>query len=74
MHLVRPKSPPPGAMSVVIYIHGGAWRAGSREAGVRPLARLARRGYFGATIEYRFSREAPFPAQIEDAKAAVRFL
>jgi len=74
MHLVRPKSPPPGPMPVVVYIHGGAWRAGSREGGVRPLARLAQRGYFGASIEYRLSQEARFPAQIEDCKAAVRFL
>jgi len=74
MHLVRPKSPPAGPMPVVIYIHGGAWRAGSRDAGVRPLARLAQRGYFGASIEYRFSQEARFPAQIEDCKAAIRFL
>ncbi len=74
MHLVRPKSPPADPMPVVVYIHGGAWRAGNRDGGLRPLARLAQRGYFGATIEYRFSQEAKFPAQIEDCKAAVRFL
>lgn len=74
MHLVRPQSPPPDPMPVVVYIHGGAWRAGNRDAGVPPLARLAQRGYFGASIEYRLSQEAKFPAQIEDCKAAVRFL
>lgn len=74
MHLVKPKSPPKDPMPVVVYIHGGGWRAGNRDAGVRPLSRLASRGYFGATIEYRLSGEARFPAQIEDCKAAIRFL
>lgn len=74
MHLVKPKSAPKEPMPVVVYIHGGAWRGGNRDAGVRPLSRLAQRGYFGATIEYRLSGEARFPAQIEDCKAAIRFL
>jgi acetyl esterase/lipase len=74
MHLVRPKSPPKEPMAAVVYVHGGAWRAGNRDAGLRPLSRLAQRGYFGASIEYRLSQEARFPAQIEDCKAAVRFL
>lgn len=74
MHLVRPKSPPGEPMPVVVYVHGGGWRGGSRDGGIRPLSRLAGRGYFGATIEYRLSGEAPFPAQIEDCKAAIRFL
>lgn len=74
MHLVKPKSTPKDPMPVVVYIHGGGWRGGSRDAGVRPLSRLAQRGYFGATVEYRLSAEARFPAQIEDCKAAIRFL
>ncbi len=74
MHLVKPMFPPKAPMPVVVYIHGGGWRGGNRDAGVRPLSRLASRGYFGATIEYRLSGEARFPAQIEDCKAAIRFL
>ena len=74
LHLVRPKSLPKEPMPVVVYIYGGAWRAGSRDAGVRPLTRLAQKGYFGASIEYRLSQEATFPAQIEDCKCAIRFL
>jgi acetyl esterase/lipase len=74
LHLVKPKSPPQEPMPVVVYIHGGAWRGGNRDGGVRPLSRLAARGYFGASIEYRLSSEAKFPAQIEDCKAAIRFL
>ena len=74
LHLVKPKSPPKEPMPVVVYIYGGGWKAGSRDAGVRPLTRLAQKGYFGASIEYRLSQEAKFPAQIEDCKAAIRFL
>ena len=74
MHLVRPKSPPADPMPAVVFIHGGGWRAGNRDAGLRPLTHLAQRGYFGATIEYRLSGESRFPAQIEDCKGAVRFL
>jgi acetyl esterase/lipase len=74
MHLVRPSRPAREPMPVVVWIHGGAWRAGSRDSGIPQLLPFARRGYFGASIEYRFSSEAIFPAQIEDAKCAVRFL
>jgi len=73
MHLVRPKAPSQ-PMPVVVYIHGGAWRQGSKEGGVSLLRSLARKGYLGATIEYRFSQEATFPAQIEDCKCAIRHL
>jgi acetyl esterase/lipase len=74
MHLVKPKTPPKEPMPVVVYIYGGGWKAGSRDAGIRPLSRLAAKGYFGASIEYRLSQEAKFPAQIEDCKCAIRFL
>jgi len=74
MHLVKPKSPPKDPMPVVVYIYGGGWKAGSRDAGIRPLTRLAGKGYFGASIEYRLSQEAEFPALIEDCKCAIRFL
>jgi len=74
MHLVKPKTAPKDPMPVVVYIYGGGWKAGSRDAGLRPLTRLAQKGYFGASIEYRLSQEAAFPAQIEDCKCAIRFL
>ncbi len=74
LNIVRPKAPPAEPMPVVVYVYGGAWRGGTREAGVRPLLPFARKGYFGASIEYRLSQEAKFPAQIEDCKCAIRFL
>jgi acetyl esterase/lipase len=74
LHILRPKSPPADAMPVVVWIHGGGWQAGSKDSGVGRLARFAQRGYFCASIEYRLSKEAIFPAQIEDCKCAIRFL
>ena len=37
LHLVKPKAPPKDPMPVVVYIYGGGWKAGSRDAGIRPL-------------------------------------
>lgn len=57
---------------LVVYIHGGAWRSGSRTR--MPLGRLVRRGFAVASVDYRLSPEARFPAQVHDIKAAIRFL
>jgi acetyl esterase/lipase len=57
---------------LLINIHGGAFKMGSKEQGV-PLECLAQ-GYAVASINYRLSQHAKFPAQIEDCKAAVRWL
>ena len=59
-------------MPAVIYIHGGGWIGGSYKGG--PLLHLAQNGYFAASIEYRLSNVAKWPAQIEDCKLAVRWL
>lgn len=74
LDIYRPKTRSEKPMPVLVYIHGGAWRAGNK-AGMPPLGiKLAEQGYVSVTIAYRFSHEAIFPAQIEDAKCAVRFL
>lgn len=69
--------PPTGAgpFPLVVWIHGGAWTYGDKllSAGAPQLDLLAR-GYAVASINYRFSSEAQFPAQIDDLKASVRFL
>jgi len=57
---------------VVVYVHGGGWRAGSR-ADV-PVMGLLDYGVAVASVDYRRSTRAPFPAQIHDIKAAIRFL
>ncbi len=74
MHILRPKQPPERPLPVIVWIHGGAWLGGSRDSGIGLLAPFVSKGYVGASIEYRFSREATFPAQLEDCKCAIRFL
>jgi acetyl esterase/lipase len=59
-------------LPLIINIHGGAFRMGSKEQGV-PLEYLDQ-GYAVASINYRLSQHAVFPAQIQDCKAAVRWL
>ena len=59
-------------LPVIIWVHGGAWLAGSKNDFV-PLDYLSD-GYAIASINYRLSQHAVFPAQIEDCKAAVRWL
>jgi acetyl esterase/lipase len=59
-------------LPVVIWIHGGGWRSGSKAEPI--AAELATRGYAVASIEYRLSDSALFPAQIDDCQAAVRWL
>jgi len=57
---------------LIVYVHGGAWRAGSK-ADV-PIAKLLEHGFAIASVDYRLSTQAQFPAQIHDIKAAIRFL
>jgi len=63
-----------GALPAVVCIHGGGWAKGDRSSHANMAQALAARGHVAATISYRLSGEAPFPAQIHDCKAAVRFL
>jgi len=63
-----------GELPAVLCIHGGGWANGNRASHEKIAQGLAARGYVAATISYRLSGEAPFPAAIHDCKAAVRFL
>ncbi len=64
----------PGPHPVVVCFHGGAWRVGYRQQLSRYVEYLAGQGYAAATVSYRLSPKHKFPAHIEDAKTAVRFL
>jgi acetyl esterase/lipase len=67
---------------VVVFLHGGGWRLGSRHAAgpafrgasPTPFERMAQSGIAVASVDYRLSGEAIWPAQLHDAKAAVRWL
>ena len=73
MDIYRPKGAW-GELPAIVCIHGGGWAKGSRVNHAKVAQALAARGYVAATISYRLSGEAPFPAQIHDCKAAVRYL
>jgi acetyl esterase/lipase len=71
LDLYRPESS--GApLPLVVWVHGGAWRGGSKD--VCPAVPLSGRGYVVASINYRLTGVATFPAQIEDCRAAIRWL
>ncbi len=73
LDLYRPKGirkPVPA----VILIHGGGWKDGNRQIYRYYCIKLAEKGYVTATISYRLSKEAPYPAAVQDAKCAVRWL
>ncbi len=80
LYLPGPEAPRPEAgYPLIVYIHGGAWVAGTARFGSFVdfpglLATLASRGYVVASVTYRLSGEAKFPAQIQDVKAAIRYL
>ena len=61
-----------GKLPVIVWVHGGAWWAGSKT--FCPAVWMVRRGYAVASINYRLSQHAPFPAQIHDCKASIRYL
>jgi acetyl esterase/lipase len=63
-----------GPAPLVVYVHGGAWQAGDRSEVASKRAALLDAGFAVASVDYRLSGEATYPAQIQDVKAAVRFL
>jgi acetyl esterase/lipase len=63
-----------GPLPLIIWVHGGGWQNGSKD-GCPPLRTgYVAQGYAVASINYRLSGHAVFPAQIEDCKAAIRWL
>lgn len=57
---------------LIVWVHGGAWRQGSKVP--MPLIELVKSGLAVASVDYRLSPVARFPAQIHDLKAAIRYL
>ncbi|HJR69846.1 MAG TPA: alpha/beta hydrolase [Gammaproteobacteria bacterium] len=57
---------------LLVYVHGGGWEAGSKAQ--MPLAAIVERGYVVASLDFRPASKAPFPGQVHEIKAAIRFL
>ena len=72
LDLYLPEQPSDKPMPLIVTIHGGGWRGGSK-AGC-PMLGMVPMGYAVASVEYRFSQKALFPAQIQDCQAAIRWL
>ena len=65
-----------GPVPVIVHVHGGGWRRGSRRHPLPALGadfydRLAAQGFAVAAIDYRLSGEARFPAPLDDVRAAI---
>lgn len=64
-----------GPYSIIMVIHGGGWKAGhKRMQSLVPFYQIPSQGYALVTLNYRYSTEALWPAQLYDAKAAIRFI
>ncbi|MEE9097792.1 alpha/beta hydrolase [Arthrobacter nitrophenolicus] len=71
-----------GSRPAVVHFHGGGWRTGERSSlgpvvdslGLSPIEQLAKAGFVVASADYRLTDAATFPAQLLDARTAVRWL
>lgn len=69
-HLENLDAPQP----LVVFIHGGSWKKGNKDDYRRYLVDYARKGYVTATVAYRLSQEAIFPAALDDVVCALKWL
>ncbi len=80
LDLVRPDSA--AELPLVVFLHGGGWRMGSRSAmgpmfagwAPSPFAELAAAGFAVASLDYRLTGEATFPAPLDDVRAGLAWL
>ena len=73
LDLARPKGLSAPAPAIVV-IHGGGWAMGSRRQHDPLIRALAERGFVAVTVDYRLCPRCPWPAQLDDVRAAVRWL
>ena len=73
VNLAQPKNAN-GALPAIVCIHGGGFRAGTREGYDKLCVTLAQHGYVAMTVTYRLAPKFPFPAAVQDCKTAVRWL
>ncbi|WP_405082938.1 alpha/beta hydrolase fold domain-containing protein [Paenibacillus chitinolyticus] len=73
LNMIRPASLK-GPLPLLIYVQGSGWRKQKLYEAIPQLSEFAHQGYIVASVEYRPSTEAEFPAQIQDVKSAIRYL
>lgn len=76
LDLMTPDPRPEGRLPALVWIHGGGWETGDKRGAYSEVfgPMLARAGFVFATVNYRLSDQAIFPAQLHDVKAAVRWI
>lgn len=72
LDLYLPEKPAERPLPLIVHIHGGGWMGGNKFP--CPVVGMVAKGYAVASVEYRFSQKAKFPAQIQDCQAAIRWL
>ena len=72
LDIVAPEGVPDSPRPAILYVHGGGWIGGEKTTSSNDW--LAEAGFFTASVEYRLSDVATFPAQIHDVKAAIRWI
>lgn len=70
LHLPEPM--PKEAPPLFVFIHGGSWTSGTKRD--EPVWLVTKLGFAAASIDYRLTTQAAFPAPVKDCKAAIRFL
>ena len=73
LDFIRPTSGE-GPFPLIIWLHGGGWRVGDRKDYHPEMSEMAKLGWAGATVQYRFAPKHKYPAQIEDVRMALAFL
>ena len=73
LYIIRPTDVA-GPLPCIMYVPGSAWKQQKMGRGIKYVAPFARRGWVVACVEYRPCSVALFPAQVEDAKTATRYM
>jgi len=73
LDIFRPAAGVEPRRAAILFFHGGGWRAGSRAAMEATARTMSGYGYVGLPVQYRLLGDAPYPAQIDDVKAAIRW-
>ncbi|HLV08800.1 MAG TPA: alpha/beta hydrolase [Halanaerobiales bacterium] len=74
LSIIRPSKDLDRLLPVIVWVCGGAWLSMDWNVHLAEFVTLAKQGYVIASVEYRTSNQACFPAQLEDVKAAIRYL
>jgi len=75
LDVYKPKADSTKSRPCIVWIHGGGWQGGNKSSGASRVGPLVESGdYVGASVGYRLTDVASWPAQIHDCKAAIRFL